>query len=113
MGFFRQEYWSGLPFPSPEYLPDPGIEPRSPTLQVDALTSEPPGSPRHFQTLTYSHNIPILKEIASPKILFLKCLVYSGHQFSLQHYHCGICVYTSCVYMMVLGYGNQKGRNLH
>ena len=43
MGFSRQEYWSGLPFPSPEDLPDPGIEPRSPTLQADALPSEPPG----------------------------------------------------------------------
>ena len=41
----RQEYWSGLPFPSPEDLPDPGIEPRSPTLQADALTSAPPGKP--------------------------------------------------------------------
>ena len=41
----RQEYWSGLPFPSPGYLPDPGIEPRSPTLQADALTSAPPGEP--------------------------------------------------------------------
>ena len=41
MGFSRQEYWSGLPFPSPGDLPDPGIEPRSPTLQADALTSEP------------------------------------------------------------------------
>ena len=38
-----QEYWSGLPFPSPGDLPNPGIEPRSPTLQADALTSEPPG----------------------------------------------------------------------
>ena len=43
MGFSRQEYWSGLPFPSPGDLPDPGIEPRSPTLQADALTSVPPG----------------------------------------------------------------------
>ena len=45
MGFSRQEYWSGLPFPSPGDLPDPEIEPRSPTLQADALTSEPPGKP--------------------------------------------------------------------
>ena len=45
MEFSRQEYWSGLPFPSPGDLPDPGIEPRSPTLQADALTSEPPGKP--------------------------------------------------------------------
>ena len=44
MGFSRQEYWSGLPFPSPGDLPNPGIEPRSPALQVDALTSEPPGN---------------------------------------------------------------------
>ena len=45
MGFSRQEYWSGLPFPSPGGLPDPGIEPRSPTLQADALTTEPSGKP--------------------------------------------------------------------
>ena len=37
MGFSRQEYWSGLPFPSPGDLPDPGIEPRSPALQADVL----------------------------------------------------------------------------
>ena len=41
MGFFRQEYWSGLPFPSQGDLPDPGVEPGSPTLQADPL----PGSP--------------------------------------------------------------------
>ena len=44
MGFSRQGYWSGLPFASPEDLSNPGIEPRSPTLQADALPSEPPGS---------------------------------------------------------------------
>ena len=43
MGFSRQEYWRGLPFPSPGDLPDPEMEPRSPTLQADTLTSEPPG----------------------------------------------------------------------
>ena len=42
MGFSRQEYWSGSPFPPPGDLPDPGIEPGSPTLQADALPSEPP-----------------------------------------------------------------------
>ena len=41
MGFSRQEYWSGLPFPSPGELPYPGIKPGSPTLQADALLSEP------------------------------------------------------------------------
>ena len=45
MGLPRQEYWSGLPFPSAETLPNPGIEPGSPALQADALPSEPPGKP--------------------------------------------------------------------
>ena len=47
MGFSRQGYWSGLPFPSPGDLPDPGIEPGSPALEADALTSEPPGKPQY------------------------------------------------------------------
>ena len=45
MGFSRQEYWSELPFPSPEDLPSPGIEPGSLALQADALPSEAPGKP--------------------------------------------------------------------
>ena len=62
MGFSRQEYRSGLPLPSPGDLSDPGIEPRSPAPQADALPSEPPGkpqlktpfiSPETFQPCTY------------------------------------------------------------
>ena len=45
MGFSRQEYWSELPCPHPGDLPDPGIEPRSPSLQGDSLLSESPGKP--------------------------------------------------------------------
>ena len=44
-GFSRQEYWSGLMFPSPGNLPDPGMEPGSPALQADSLPSEPLGKP--------------------------------------------------------------------
>ena len=47
MGSSRQEYWRGLPFPSPGNLPDPGIEPGSPALEADTLTSKPP---RKIQT---------------------------------------------------------------
>ena len=66
MGFSRQEYWSGLPVPSPGDLPDPGIEPRSPALEADALTSEPPGKPLKF-TEDFSYDryftyIPCVKE---------------------------------------------------
>ena len=47
MGFSRQEYWRGLPFPSPKDLPNPGIEPRSPALQADSLQPELQGKPKH------------------------------------------------------------------
>ena len=47
-GFSRQEYWSGLPFPSPRDLPNPGTEPRCPALQTDSLPSEPPGKPHNW-----------------------------------------------------------------
>ena len=67
MGFSRQEYWSGLPFPSPGARPDPGIEPGSPALEADALTSEPPGRPFY----TY--------------FLFLKLFIFGCTGFQLQH----------------------------
>ena len=44
MGFSKEEYWSGLPFPSPGDFPNPGIEPGSPALQADTLSSGPQGS---------------------------------------------------------------------
>ena len=46
MGFSRQEYHSGLPYPSPGHIPSPGIEPGSPARQADSLPSGPPGEPR-------------------------------------------------------------------
>ena len=54
MGFSRQECWSGLPFPSLGDLPNPGIEPGSPALQADALSSEPPGKPKEAENLGFS-----------------------------------------------------------
>ena len=63
MGFSRQEYWSRLPFPSPGDLPNPGIEPRSPTLQADALTSELPGKPLC--------NLPFSDSVQSPSRVWL------------------------------------------
>ena len=50
MGFFRQEYWSGLPFTSPGDLPDPGIKPRSPAWQGDSLPLSHQGSPKHISS---------------------------------------------------------------
>ena len=76
MGFPRQEYWNGLPFPSPGDLSNPGIEPRSPTLEADALTSEPPWKPNSASTrslLFLSFIVPILgQNISLISPIFLK-----------------------------------------
>ena len=58
MGFSREEYWNGLPFPSPGDLPNPGIEPGSPALQADSLPAEPPGKPSHL----ILSNIKVIKK---------------------------------------------------
>ena len=68
MGFSRQDYWSGLPFPSPGDLPNAGIEPGSPALQTDALPSEPLGKPHEQNNLVQLRPVSMLS-------LFLEYLV--------------------------------------
>ena len=55
MGFSRQEYWNGLPFPSPGNLPSPGVKPGSPALEADSLPSEPPGKPQYKDRYKHAH----------------------------------------------------------
>ena len=62
MGFPRQGYWRGLPFPSPGDLPDPEIEPKSPALQADSLLTEPLGKP-----IVYI-KIPLLRVLLKKRI---------------------------------------------
>ena len=57
MEFSRQEYWSGLPFPSPEDLPNPGIKPKSPTLQADSLPPEPQGKPTYMPSGNHTSRV--------------------------------------------------------
>ena len=59
MGFSRQEYWSGLSFPSPGDLPDPGIEPKSPALAGGFFTAEPPYTHTHTHTHTHTQHMNI------------------------------------------------------
>ena len=73
MGFSRQEYWSGLPFPSPRDLPNPGVEPiagRSPALQADSLPAERPGKP-HFIYIN------ILNGILNFRLKKISCLLHT------------------------------------
>ena len=71
MGFSRQKYWSGLPFPSPGDLPNPGIKPGSPALQAASLPSEPPG---RFETISGFRNDYGMHSINDCIYLFLNCI---------------------------------------
>ena len=87
IGFSRQEYWSGLSFPPPGNFPNPGIEPRSPTLQVDSLQSEPAGKPSVwiiFHCIDTPHVVCFSVELIDVWIvsLFFDCYGYCCNEHS-------------------------------
>ena len=85
MGFSRQGYWTGLPFPSPGDLPNPGTEPRSPPLRADALPSEPLGKP-HFEGKDWLSNIIPIMQLSNLKSNFNIIITrYSFHKKALVH----------------------------
>ena len=89
MGFPKQEYWSGLPFPPPGDLPDPGIKPQSPALQVDSLSSEPPGKPI-YTIYTHTHKcwwLSCIQLFVTPWTLAYQTFLFMG--FSRQEYWSG------------------------
>ena len=71
LGFSRQEYWSGLPFPSPEDLPHSGIKPGSPALQTDSLPTESPGK----SFLYNQHSVKVVKQTS-----FSQWRLYEGRK---------------------------------
>ena len=102
MGFSRQEYWSGLPFPFPGDLPDPGIEPGFPALEADSLTSEPPGKPTHLlKRLSFSHFIFLLP---CQRLIDSKCvdLFWSSLFCFIDTYGCFSCQYHTLLITVVL-----------
>ena len=86
MGFSRQEYWSGLPFPSPGDLPAPEIKPESPSFQADALTSEPPVKPISLKM------VQILAKFKQLTELFLKEFELSKQLSNALFYHKNLIV---------------------
>ena len=90
MGFFSQEYWSGLPFPSPGDLPDPGIKPGSSALQAAALPSEPAGK---FETVSGFRNDYGMHSINNCIYLFLNWIYLFLAVLDL---HCDQGLLSSC-----------------
>ena len=92
MRFSRQEYWSGLPFPSPGDLPNPEIEPGSPALQADSLPTEPPGKPSGI----------------NDSILFFFLIVFLQAEYSWD-FEVGESLQVVCAYMLSLTLCNLIG----
>ena len=87
MGFSRQEYWSGLPFPPPGDLPDPAIEPRSPTLQADALTSHPPGK-ANLDRIFKSRDITLSTKVCLVKAMVFPVVMYGCENWTIKKAEC-------------------------
>ena len=90
MEFSRQEYWNGLPFPSPGDLPNPRIVPRSPAVQADSLPTEPPGKP-----VLYYYVIFMLELFSAI------CLLYIILSFSKQSQKSNCCYSTYYILFFV------------
>ena len=103
IGFSRQEYWSELSFPPPGDFPNPGIEPRSPTLQVDSLPSEPAGKPSGwiiFHCIDTSHVVCFSVELIDVWIvsLFFDCYGYCCNEHSFTG-----CFFLHLLFLAALG----------
>ena len=81
-GFSRQEYWSGLPCPPPGDLPNPGIKPRSPTLQADSLSCKLPGKPKN----TGKGSLPLFQGIFSTQVSNQSLLHCRQILYQLRHW---------------------------
>ena len=89
VGFSRQEYRSGLPFPSPGDLPDPGIEPWSPALQVDALPSELLMKPmNNLDSILKSRDITLLTKVCLAKAMVFPVVIYGCESWSIKKAEC-------------------------
>ena len=85
VGFSRQEYWIGLPFPSPGDLPDPGIEPWSPALQVDALPSELLGKPmNNLDSILKSREITLPTKVHLVQAMFFPVVMYEFESWNVK-----------------------------
>ena len=94
-GFSRQEYWSWLPCSPPGHLPNPGIEPRTPALQVDSLPSEPPGKPISLWSINFQKLRPLNR---AKNNLFFKSNDALINRFPLAKKKAGVTSHTTYRY---------------
>ena len=74
----------GCHFPSPGYLPNPGIEPGSPAFQADALTSEPPGKPTYISTILKSRDVTLPTKVCLVKAIVFPVVVYGCESWTVK-----------------------------
>ena len=86
IGFPRQEYWRGWAFPSPGYLLDPGIEPRSPALQADSSQSEPSGKPNitNLDSILKSRDITLPTKVRLVKAMVFPVVMHGCESWSIK-----------------------------
>ena len=116
MEFSRPEYWGGQPFPSPGYLPNPGIEPRSPAMQADSLPAEPQGKPKNtvVDSLSLLQQIFLIQELNRGLLHCRRILYQLSYQGSLEKtkWSEGHSVMSLCDPMDYTVHGNLQARIL-
>ena len=102
-GFSRQEYWSGLPCPPPADVPNPGIQPRSPVLQVDSVLSEPPAKPMNIGvgSLSLLQGIFLAQELNCGLLHCRQILYQLSYQEAPIHIYVYICIQIY-IYLIIL-----------
>ena len=108
MEFSRQEFWSGLPFPSPGALPNPGIKPASPTLAGRFFTTEPPGKPTlHLQLLRNTGCIP-----CAVQYILVGYFIHNSLDLLIPYPYTALAVFTSLILQNVWSAPNQPWMEL-
>ena len=114
MGFSRQEYWSELPFPSPGDLPNPGIQPGPPELQVNCLPSEPPGKPGNQRLYVDKSGLfcPLELLVITLSLLKISKNIFFFHLYLFRFPEIAIRCLPHIVYRIRTGYTAKTKKNM-
>ena len=113
MGFSRQEYWSGLPFPCPGDLPDPGTEPGSPASQADSLPTELQGKPLIIETGSQIHHCLLLGACLLTPDLSLDAILFTQFVHKITEEEAKKEIWSSVNYLFLIFTSLVYGKNQH